>query len=81
MPDTAKFTEALEVWKRHAIAIFALLSLLIAMLVALVVELGGVIEVIRFTFSAEKVQMNLSNHNNNGTSCTCSCKADHERPK
>ena len=42
LPEDDKFLEALERWKKRAIAAFALLALLIAMVVALIVELDAV---------------------------------------
>ena len=47
--------EALELWKRRAIALFVLLSLLLAMLVALLAELGGVVEVANIVFRKDAV--------------------------
>jgi hypothetical protein len=46
------FLESLDRWKKRAISAFALLSLLIAMLVALVIELAALADVVQSKFHA-----------------------------
>lgn len=70
---TDKFTEMLDLWKRRAIAVFALLSLLVAMLVALVVEVGGGIEVTKLKFGVDKVHANADRPSKGIRHCKCRC--------
>lgn len=69
-----KFAETLDLWKRRAVVVFASVSLLIAMLVVLVIEVGGLAEVVRVRLRVDELQLIDANQKGGGTRHQCSCE-------
>lgn len=57
--------EALERWKKRVISAFALLSLIIAILVALIIEVGALVDTVRTVHADQRGTLSKS---------TCSVK-------